>query len=161
MQNQGNLKSQVTVIAWSLSVVTVTFFFFVSYLLPNSLGLIPLAPAQGSALALRMGEPLPSPQALVLGRWMMLSSLFTLQGPVTPCPLPTAQFRGREEAEVGWQGWPPDRAEGLDLPGAQVPPAGEGWGAAQLTPRPIAWSKYHYLCLLMGLCCFVPEEALV
>ena len=108
-----------------------------------------------------MGEPLLSPQALVLGRWMLLSSLFTLQGAVTPCPLPTAQVRGRKEAEVDWQGWPPDRAEGLDLPGAQVPPAGEGWGAAQLTPRPIAWSKYHYLCLLMGLCCFVPEEALV
>lgn len=76
---------------------TVTFFCIIPF--PNCLGLIPLAPAQGSALALRMGEPLLSPQALVLGRWMLLSSLFTLQGVVTPCPLPTAQVGGREWAE--------------------------------------------------------------
>lgn len=113
---------------------TVVYFCIIPS--PASLGLIPRAPAQGSALALRMGETLLSPQALVFGSWMLLSSRFTLQEAVTPCPLPTL------EAEKGlrWagRGQSPNRAEGLGPPGARVPPAGEGWGAAQLTPRPRA-----------------------
>lgn len=112
--------------------------------LPNSLGLIPLAPAQGNALALRMGEPLFSPQALVLGRWMLLSSLFTLQGAVTPCLLPTL------EAEKGLsragKGGPPTELKAWICLVPECPPAGERWGAAQLAPRPIAWSTIFCVC---------------
>lgn len=60
---------------------------------PNSLELISPAPAQGGALALRMGEPLLSPLALVLKEWILLSSLSTLQEAVTSCPPPRLEAR--------------------------------------------------------------------
>lgn len=67
----------------------------------STLELISPAPAQGGALALRMGEPLLSPLALVLREWMLLSSLSSLQEAVTSCSPPSG---GKERAGLGWQG---------------------------------------------------------
>lgn len=64
---------------------------------PNSLELISPAPAKGGALALRMGEPLLSPLALVLREWMLLNSPSSLQEVVTSCPSPSG---GKEGAEI-------------------------------------------------------------
>lgn len=74
---------------------------------PNSLELISPAPAQGGALALRMGEPLLSPLALVLREWMLLSSPSSLQEAVTSCPPPSG---GKEGAELGRQELAPQQS---------------------------------------------------
>lgn len=91
----------------SLIVASPIFSFVFS---PSSLELISPAPAQGGALALRMGEPLLSPLALFLREWRLLSSPSTLQGLSHPAHPPGCR-QGRDRDKLAGAGPPTELRE--------------------------------------------------
>lgn len=86
--------------------------------------------------------------------------LLTVHPPGGCHNLLTPQVGDKERAKLSWQGQHPNRAESIDLPSVLVPPVGEGLACGPFGLQTNS-QEYQFLYLLMGLCPFDPEEALV